>query len=372
MFAGLIGSDFAVRQAYKFFFIKPRVVSAPHREKSDLYHHGIRPMASNIDIIGPYSCQFFSNSLGMKDRENREVSIKKKNPRILFMGDSFTEGISIGWDQTFVGIISNALEKEGIEVLNGAVVSYCPLLEKIRLKYLLEQIGLEVDQVIMFSDISDVLNELQYKEVDGKAVEIPYAPFEDKAKEIAQIEEMNSWLEGEIENNFVIIGAISRNLRLVWRGREKKIGISDYDQIPKWAWNWPDYQGPYSTFIEKGLNSAQKNVDEIAEILAKRSIPLTIVVYPWPQQLPQLTHKSRAEVVWGEWAKKHNANFISLFPLFATAGNPVEVRKKYYWENDAHWNEEGHRLVAEALLQNPTLFDPTFAKANEGKKHSKK
>ena len=24
---------------------------------------------------------------------------------------------------------------------------------------------------------------------------------------------------------------------------------------------------------------------------------------------------------------------------------------KYYWKNDAHWNEEGHRLVAEALLK---------------------
>jgi hypothetical protein len=46
------------------------------------------------------------------------------------MGDSFTEGISIGWDQAFVGIISNTLERQGIEVLNGAVVSYCPLLEK--------------------------------------------------------------------------------------------------------------------------------------------------------------------------------------------------------------------------------------------------
>ena len=50
------------------------------------------------------------------------------------MGDSFTEGISIGWDQAFVGIISNTLERQGIEVLNGAVVSYCPLLEKIRLR----------------------------------------------------------------------------------------------------------------------------------------------------------------------------------------------------------------------------------------------
>jgi hypothetical protein len=28
-----------------------------------------------------------------------------------------------------------------------------------------------------------------------------------------------------------------------------------------------------------------------------------------------------------------------------------QVIQKYYWKNDAHWNEEGHRLVADALLE---------------------
>jgi hypothetical protein len=28
-----------------------------------------------------------------------------------------------------------------------------------------------------------------------------------------------------------------------------------------------------------------------------------------------------------------------------------QVIAKYYWKNDAHWNERGHRLVADALLE---------------------
>ena len=45
-----------------------------------------------------------------------------------------------------------------------------------------------------------------------------------------------------------------------------------------------------------------------------------------------------------------NAQFISLFPVFVNKEPADQVIAKYYWKNDAHWNEEGHRLVAKALL----------------------
>ena len=46
-----------------------------------------------------------------------------------------------------------------------------------------------------------------------------------------------------------------------------------------------------------------------------------------------------------------NAQFISLFPVFVNQEPAEQVIRKYYWKNDAHWNEEGHWMVAEALLQ---------------------
>ena len=46
-----------------------------------------------------------------------------------------------------------------------------------------------------------------------------------------------------------------------------------------------------------------------------------------------------------------NAQFISLFPVFVKQESAEQVIRNYYWKNDAHWNEEGHRLVAEALLR---------------------
>ncbi len=47
-----------------------------------------------------------------------------------------------------------------------------------------------------------------------------------------------------------------------------------------------------------------------------------------------------------------NAQFISLFPVFVNKEPANQVIAKYYWKNDAHWNEEGHRPVAEARRRN--------------------
>ena len=46
-----------------------------------------------------------------------------------------------------------------------------------------------------------------------------------------------------------------------------------------------------------------------------------------------------------------NAQFISLFPVIVNQAPAEEIIQNYYWKNDAHWNEEGHRSVAEALLR---------------------
>ena len=80
-------------------------------------------------------------------------------------------------------------------------------------------------------------------------------------------------------------------------------------------------------------------------------MPLTLVVYPWPQQVKAGTKPSGSETEWASWAKENGIQFISLFPVFVNHEPAEQVIQKYYWKNDAHWNEEGHRMVAEALLR---------------------
>jgi hypothetical protein len=301
------------------------------------------------DRIGGHEYAFFSNSLAMRDREVREVSRHKTGPRVLFIGDSFTEGVGLPWEKTFVGKVQASLASSGVEVLNAGVNSYCPLLIKHRLRDLIEKQGLELDRVVVLIDISDVLQELQYRETpDGSVEAIPYAPFEREAKTLDRANRIQDWLEKNIEDRFVLLGALSRNLRLWGRARDESVSL--WDRLGDWAWNWPGYEGPFRPLIDRGLASAASNLEEISAMLKARKIALTVVVYPWPQQLFSPALPSEAEVFWGGWAQRNGADFISLFPRFRELGGAEEVREKYYFAGDSHWNAQGHAEVAAALV----------------------
>ena len=90
---------------------------------------------------------------------------------------------------------------------------------------------------------------------------------------------------------------------------------------------------------------------EIAEFLRSQGVSLTVVVYPWPQQVRVGKFESRAVTEWRIWCRENGADFIDLFPEILGQGNADEVLGKFYIRNDAHWNEAGNRLVGEALLR---------------------
>ena len=347
-----LGLDFGVRQIYVKIRKKPPADKPGLRISDPLFHHGIKPSSQGVDIFGPYSAPYFSNSLGLRDAEIRNVPLVGEIPRILFIGDSFTESGPIPWEKTFVGRVASGLKPKGIEVLNAGVASYCPTTERVKLRYLLRTQGLKVDRVVLCLDISDLKDEFYYEEgADGKVQQVAYGPFREKAKKLQRAEAICDWLETRVEKNFVILGAIIRNSRLTWRRHASSTGVVEYDAIPEWAYNWPDYRGPYEGLVEKGLARTKSEMTLLAQELKKLGVPLTLVVYPWPQQVKAGTRPSRCEREWSRWAQENNAQFISLFPVFVNQEPAEQVIRKCYWKNDAHWNEEGHRLVAEALLQ---------------------
>lgn len=347
-----LAGDWGVRQLYLLLWKKPFQDLHPHRVRNEIYHHGILPNQVSEDIYGPFRATYFSNSLGFRDGKVRDVPMVSDEPRILFIGDSFTEAGPIPWQKTFVGLVAEALSKKQIEVLNAGVASYCPEIMAAKIRYYLKDQGLRVDRVVVFIDISDVKDELFYRKDDAGCVQsVPYGPFHEDAKDLARIDDICNWLEVKVEKNFVIVGAAVRNLRLQWRRHTSKTGVMASDEIPDWAYNWPDYKGPYANFVEQGLKKAKDNMTQLAGFLHQERIPLTVVVYPWPQQVRAGTRPSRAETEWGNWARENGGQFISLFPVFVNQEPAGQIIQKYYWKNDAHWNEEGHRLVAEALLQ---------------------
>lgn len=357
--AVLLVGDWGVRQLYLLFWKKPFQDLHPHRVRNEKYHHGILPNQVSEDIYGPYRAPYFSNSLGFRDEKVREVPLVSDAPRILLIGDSFTEAGPIRWDQTFAGIVAKELSRKKVEVLNAGVASYCPEIMAAKVLHYLGEKGLRVNRVVVLIDISDVKDELFYRrDESGRVQSVPYGPFHQHAQDLARVDAICNWLEFNVEKNFVILGAIVRNLRLQWRRITSKTGVMAMDEIPDWAYDWPDYRGPYQNLVEKGLVKAKANMSGLAHFLHARGVGLTVVVYPWPQQVRAGTKPSRAEIEWQAWATENGAQFISLFPIFVNSIPAEIVLSHYYWKNDAHWNEEGHALVAKELLRQEELFLP--------------
>ena len=136
---------------------------APH----PVYHHTLIPNYEGIGYWGPGTYHVCTNGSAFKDSCNK-LGVVEKSFDIAFMGDSFTEGVGLPYEQTFVGKI--AAKRPDLRIANLGVVSYAPQIYLTKLRELYAQ-GYRFKKVIVFIDIGDVQDEaLTYDIVDGKVI----------------------------------------------------------------------------------------------------------------------------------------------------------------------------------------------------------
>ena len=349
--------DFGAKQVHNRFLRKPT-----GRVEHPVYDHGFRPNFSWIDSYGETKTQYFSNSLGLRDGQIREIPLDGGKPRILVIGDSFVDGVGIPWPETFPGRLQAALSPRGVEVLNAGCNSYTPPLYRLRILDLMKK-GVRIDRVVLFLDLSDI-KDTQFYEVDGinRARFIPYGPFQSQLGWRTHFEKAAQFSETVLEANLALTGAVLRNTRLFLEKRAgKKLGsrgIVASHETPQFLVDWAYYRGPMQWFVQAGIQRIQISMGILKEWLGAQGIPLTLVVYPWPQDVLRNDFPARAETFWGEWARQEGFEFLSLFPLFCSSPNPAQVVQEDYIPGDCHWNSRGHARVADYLLKNYEKIQP--------------
>ena len=319
-----------------------------HRCPHPIYNHGLVPNSSGIEQFGPTKTLYFVNSGGFRDGRIRFVDPLRQEPRILLMGDSFAEGVGVPWEETFAGRLAEDLTPRGIEVLNGAVASYCPSLVLARLRFLLKTEKYRVDLVVVFIDISDVEDELTYEAQPDGGYRSKEASGFANSEFWTRDKKAMDWLEAYLEKNFTLLGALSRNLRQMWRRMGSPGGTPELKRA-----TWPDYRGPGEGLIAQGLDKARKSMDGVLALVKEHNTRLLVVIYPWLEQIDSGISPSRPETSWKQWCEVNSVPLVNFFPLFLPMGKDYE--KKYCLKGDGHWNSEGHRKVAEVLL--PHLED---------------
>jgi len=357
----LVGADYLARRIVQ---LNRETKVGSGRTRHPVFHHGFHPNYEWQDRFGPIRIRMVSNSLGMRDGERRVVPPVGDRPRILLIGDSFTEGVGVTWEETFAGRLQAALAPRGVEVLNAGVVSYTPILERIKIRHLYEAEGLRFDRLVLFLDLSDVKDDLFYNEdAAGRARPIPYGPFASEAGWGRWVEKFSDVCETRIEPNFVLLGALARNIKIPLRQMARKeLGSRGaFTALPDFVRDYELGDIPQREITERGLRRNGENLAILADYLKKRGIPMTLVIYRWPQYRMPAEGEAQYQKFWRGWAQQHGVDFIDLFRLF----DGREPIRQWHLEGDDHWNSRGHAVVAEALLGNWDKLQPRPANVQE-------
>jgi hypothetical protein len=326
-------------------------------DRDPVRHHALAPECSCERHWGKTSYRFATNSLGFRDENIRKVPLTSAQPRILLLGDSFTEGMS-SWPGSYVGQIAARFPQ--YEFLNGAVESYSPS-NYLNVARALLNIGVHFDEVIVFIDMSDAQDEAAfYRDIDPSgAVDGPQ-----------QIIHNGGWwanLRLYITDHLLLTNTIVTFLEreAVQHGfYYLNVGHGPLFDLERSAWTYrpvsdrQPYEIGYGPLgLQAGLAKEESRMTMLWQELQKRNIPLSVVVYPWPAQIVHDTQDSRQVVMWRDWCAGKCTSFISVFPDFFAVKDQCPHSQPGCWYlkefifGDEHYNAAGNALVADAVAR---------------------
>jgi hypothetical protein len=326
----------------------------PARIADAKYDYGFAANFDGYDVWGELRYRLTTNSLGFKDASVRNVPQKSDSRRVLLIGDSFGEGIGMSFEDSFAGMLDRAGQQrsEKIEFLNASVASYSPSIYYKKIKYLLES-GLQFDEVVLFSDTSDVTDEAtSYFCIDDDPKYRAHCSQAEGSQQAAAAppKKTDFFTDRFVVTNRVRI-YIKRSIQSVLGNRRKAIN-TDHERI---GWTIPglDVGTSYQPLgVEGGIARSLQNMQALADLLAARNIPLTIVVYPWAQQLAQGDRDSRQVSLWRDFCPGRCKAFINLFPVFFAA---ADADKDWYEHlfilGDDHFSAAGNAFMFRELAR---------------------
>jgi len=336
-----------------------------YRTAHPVFHHGLLPGRSEKGRWAAREYDVFTNSLGFRDAKVREIDPQSSGKRLLLIGDSFTEGIGVPWEESFAGILDSALSKEGIEVLNAAAVSYSPKFYYAKTKYLLEEEKLRFGQLFVFIDNSDPMNEITYEGF------IPYRKISLRwlSLQAGNFFYHHSYLYYSIKT---LLNTSRENpLSLSWN---RKMGAAATDETSLESEEfiratplWSEDAELFEKWGKRGLRLAAENMEKLADLCTANHVKMTVVIYPWPHMIQNSELDNVQTFFWKDFCTKNNVGFVNLYPVFITGEDPAAILNRYFIPGDVHWNSLGHRLVADRLLESIDTM-PGSPQAPEGSK----
>ncbi len=277
------------------------------------------------------------NARGFRDIE-RPLEKPAGKQRIAILGDSFTFGMAVNIDDTYVSQLEQLLKPDysGIEVLNFGVIGYTTwqYLDLLERKVMAYQPDLIV--VGIFLDDLTLSVHPSTKSADWK----PRNPFEDKNSINYKTRNIR------LVNSFRNLNSLFEARYRYKRGHKYLQGIEER----KWS-TGPENPGDalhaaqYGKLPKSYYSDFDRAIKRMRVITKAHKIPMLILYIPDASQLhdQDRQHANRFVKTVSDSA---GIEFVDATPEFEKVDDPREL---YLFPMDAHTSPEGHRIMTEAL-----------------------
>ena len=307
-----------------------------------------------------------TNSHGFRDRE-RVFERTSPAPRILALGDSFTYGAGVAYDDIFTTILERRLQEAapGLEVINLGVSGWDPSEEF----HLLKIYGsrFQPDAVMMNFFIG---NDIMRRR--GAFFEEPMVV----AGQSYYIHTVGNWVHDTFgpdrwylyhNLNYLLKMGVHR-FRLPEDGeigngnetgffkpfRTREAYLKDIDERSE------IYLKEDTSSFDYHWNRTLATLNSMRLFLERRGIPLILVLLPAQEQVdrdlqrnlmnalgatPDQYDFEKPQRLLKAWGEQQHIIVVDLLPAFRGQAAP----SAFYFENDIHWTKAGHKLAAKTL-----------------------
>lgn len=310
------------------------VISTMHYDPYNPYYdHSLKPNL-NTERFWNQSYSLCSDNNGWRMSCSNEVNSKKKF-KYAFIGDSFTEGLGVSYEKSFVGIF----QKQNPSTVNLGVMSYAPTIYYEKIKYFISK-GFQFENLIVAVDMSDIQDE-----------SINYSKnFDNRNINIIRIKQ-------KIHNTFPITSKIILIIRNINTNKqsETKDLVTSYSYARS-SWGFNPIESAYGELgVDGGINRSLKKMTALYELAKKNKIKLSVAVYPWPNQMKYELKDSKQVQIWQNFCEEKCEKFVDIFKEIEKIAekkkfNKDDLIQKYYIEGDVHFNLEGNELTGKALI----------------------
>jgi len=289
------------------------------------------------------------------DKDGYRVGAKKdkdiKKDKIVFLGDSFTYGFGVNYEDSIVGILKK--KKINYDVINLAVPGYSPSILKVKLEQLLKR-GIKPKKIFYVMDITDVddeanrwviKNDLKYPVIINNKAEYEIKKTFNYKKHFKMTRLLIYNLNKTIRNLRKEINEkkFIEEDKVIGKTNAGSFTHTPYDKLDKNFWSKNDYK--------EGIKSIKNKVKSISNLANQINSEFYIVIFPWPETLEYGENFFSWQNFGFELCQFSNCKkLINAFSEFEKVKkNFTYWKKEIYFLNDIHLNPKGNNILAEMI-----------------------